>query len=107
MNDLFQIEPSEEEMYREAVSQPLDRKVDSAVELLRMFGTNAIVCFSGGKDSVVIKDLARRAWITQSIYSVTTIDPPELIHFIKDHHSDTVWNRQPQHMLQYMVDHAK
>lgn len=36
MNDLFQIEPSEEEMYHEAISQPLDRKVDSAVEQMAM-----------------------------------------------------------------------
>ena len=54
-------------------------------------------CFSGGKDSVVIKELARRAGVEVVwYYNVTTIDPPELVRFIKKEHSDVVWNR-PKH----------
>ena len=95
-------------MYINAVSQPFPRKVDSAVDLLKLFGVGATVCFSGGKDSVVIKDLMRRSGVSHEIvYSVTTIDPPELVYFIRDKHPDVRWNRQPEHMLQYMVDHAK
>lgn len=103
--DLFGFEKTEEDMYDEAVSQPFHRKVDSAVELLKLFGAGSTVCFSGGKDSVVIKDLARRAGVPHKVvYSVTTIDPPELIYFIRDFHRDVIWNRQPTHLLQYMVD---
>ena len=106
MSDLFYTDQSEEEMYQEAISQPLGKKVDDAIGLLKLM-PDAVVCFSGGKDSVVLKDLARRAGITQSVYSVTTIDPPELIHYIKDFHKDTFWSRQPTHLLQHMVDHGK
>lgn len=101
-------EETEGEIYTDAISQPLEKKVDSAIKLLQLFGNNATVCFSGGKDSVVIKNLAQRAGITyRTIYSVTTIDPPELIYFIRDFHQDAIWNRQPKHLLQYMVDNAK
>ena len=106
--DLPEIVSSEEQMYQDAINQPLAKKVDNAIGLIRLLGSKALVCFSGGKDSVVIKDLARRTGIThQAIYSVTTIDPPELIYFIREFHRDVIWNRQPKHLLQYMVDNGK
>ena len=107
MSDLFSIR-SESELYQDAIGQPLHIKVDNAVGLLKLLGDGAVVCFSGGKDSVVIADLVRRAGINATkVYSVTTIDPPELIYYIRDHHRDAIWNRQPTFMLQYMVDKGK
>lgn len=51
-------------------------------------------CFSGGKDSVVIKRLAEMAGVNVAWhYNITTIDPPELIYFIREHHGDVVWDR--------------
>ena len=106
--DLPEIVSSEEQIYQDAINQPLAKKVDKAIGLIRLLGSKAFVCFSGGKDSVVIKDLARRTGIThQAIYSVTTIDPPELIYFIREFHRDVIWNRQPKHLLQYMADNGK
>lgn len=104
---LFDLPPSEEEMYQAAISEPLDAKVRKAVGLLQMMcaGKRAVVCFSGGKDSIVIKHLAIMAGIDfDPIYSITTIDPPELIYYIRDHHKDVIWNRPKMHMLRYMVD---
>jgi len=52
------------------------------------------LCFSGGKDSVLLRFLCDSAKISyQPVYSVTTIDPPPLIKFIKKHHADVVWSR--------------
>jgi len=58
------------------------------------------LCFSGGKDSIVIKDLALKAGVkfTEN-YSVTTIDPPELTRFIRHYHKDVVWHRPRIPML--------
>jgi len=51
-------------------------------------------CFSGGKDSVVIKHLAGLAGVAVTWhYNVTTIDPPELIYFIREYHPDVIWER--------------
>ena len=51
-------------------------------------------CFSGGKDSCVIKHLAGLAGVNvEWHYSVTTIDPPELVQFIKRQHPDVVRDR--------------
>lgn len=58
----------------------LEKKVNAAVKLLRTFGevdNDLELCYSGGKDSDVILELARMAGIKfTAIYKNTTIDPP-------------------------------
>jgi phosphoadenosine phosphosulfate reductase len=72
-----------------------------AVDTIRLWEQSALeqneagftVAFSGGKDSCVIKRLTELAGVKhQCVYNVTTIDPPELVHFIKQHHPDVRWN---------------
>lgn len=44
------------------------------------------VAFSGGKDSVVMYDLVRRAGVRhRAFYSVTSIDPPDNVYYIRQH----------------------
>jgi len=53
--------------------------------------------FSGGKDSVVIKELAKMAGVNvRWSYTQTTIDPPELVVFLRRAHPDVRWIR-PKH----------
>lgn len=61
-------------------------KIDQAIEILKNFEPEEgyILAFSGGKDSVCIKALADMAGVKyQAIYNNTTVDPPELVKFIK------------------------
>ena len=52
------------------------------------------VAFSGGKDSVVLLDLVRRANVKhEAWYSATGIDPPELVRFIQRHYPGVRWAR--------------
>lgn len=75
----------------------LEGLVEHSIKLLRLHQpTDAPYygCFSGGKDSCVIKRLAEMAGINVVWhYNVTTIDPPELVYFIREHHKDVVWER--------------
>ena len=69
----------------------LEPMIVRAVELLRenVPPEGYYGCFSGGKDSCVIKELARLAGVPVVWhYNVTTVDPPELVQFIVDHHPD-------------------
>ena len=50
------------------------------------------LAFSGGKDSIVCKRLLELAGVPfTSYYSNTTMDPPELVKFIKAQHGDVPW----------------
>lgn len=52
------------------------------------------LAFSGGKDSVVIYNLAMKAGVKfDAHYNVTTIDPPELLRFIKNKYPLVIWDR--------------
>lgn len=66
-------------------------KVDQAIQRFRTFEPSEgyYLAFSGGKDSVVIKALADMAGVKYDAhYNLTSVDPPELIQFIKEHHPD-------------------
>lgn len=71
--------------------------VKIAIDRLRYFEGQALsmqpfgywLAFSGGKDSVVIKDLAIKAGVKfEAHFNITTVDPPELMQYISEHHAD-------------------
>jgi phosphoadenosine phosphosulfate reductase len=77
----------------------INERVLRAIELLREHEPDDgyYVAFSGGKDSCAIKKLVQMAKVKHECwYSQTTIDPPELVRFIKEYHSDVKWNL-PKH----------
>lgn len=93
-------------------------KVDLAIDTLRFFepkdGSGYYLAFSGGKDSVVLKALADMAGVKYDAhYSVSSVDPPELVRFIKQYHPDvkfehsfdkdgkpyTMWNLIPRNAM--------
>ena len=61
-------------------------KVQVAIDRLKTFEPpeGYYLAFSGGKDSVVIKKLADLAGVKYDAhYNLTSVDPPELVQFIK------------------------
>ena len=66
-------------------------KVAIAIERFKTFEPEEgyYGAFSGGKDSIVIKELARMSGVKIDwYYQHTTVDPPELVYFIRKHHAD-------------------
>lgn len=77
-------------------------------------GGSWYLAFSGGKDSCVIKALCDMAGVKYDAhYNVSTVDPPELVRFIKEQHPDvelqiprykdgspvTMWNLIPRKVM--------
>ena len=67
-------------------------KVQTAIERLRAFEPKDRpywLAFSGGKDSCVILELAKMAGVKfEAHYNVTSVDPPELVRFVKKVHPE-------------------
>lgn len=100
-------------MGEQVMREDLKIKVDKSIERFRLFEPpeGYFLAFSGGKDSSVIKALADMAGVRYDAhYSITGIDPPELVDFIKAYHPDvsrdfprykdgsivTMWNLIPK-----------
>ena len=69
----------------------LNEKVKKSIERLKAFEPpeGYYLAFSGGKDSVVCKALLDMAGCKyHGVYRVTSVDPPELVRFIKDKNPD-------------------
>lgn len=69
------------------MTEELQKKVDRAVKLLQTTSKDQQIelCYSGGKDSDVILELAKMAGINyRAIYKCTTIDPPGTIKHCLD-----------------------
>lgn len=94
----------------------LQNKVNKSIERLKAFEPpeGYYLAFSGGKDSVVCKRLLDMAGVKyDATYRITSVDPPELVRFIKEKHSDvirewprykdgsiiTMWNLIPKKMM--------
>ena len=69
----------------------LGEKVRKSIERLKLFEPEDgyYLAFSGGKDSVTCNALLDMAGVKyDATYRVTSVDPPELVRFIKDVHPD-------------------
>ena len=105
-------------------------KVQTAIERLRAFEPEDgyYLAFSGGKDSQCIYHLAEMAGVKfDAHYRITSVDPPELVRFIKTQYPDvhldyprdkdgkviTMWNliprklMPPTRMVRYCCDKLK
>jgi phosphoadenosine phosphosulfate reductase len=72
-------------------------KVKIAIQRLKLHEPKEgyYVAFSGGKDSCVALDLVRRAGVKYDVhYAVTTVDPPELVQFIKEKYPEAWEGRE-------------
>ena len=83
-------------------------KVDMAIMRLREFEPleGYYLAFSGGKDSVVLYDLAIKAKVKfDAHYSQGGIDPPELVKFIRNTYPNVIFDRPKMSVWQGIQIH--
>ena len=81
----------------------MDKKVELALDRLRMFEPKEgyWVAFSGGKDSIVAYDLVKRSGVKhEAHHSITTIDPPDVMRFIKQNYPEVTRNKPELSMFE-------
>ena len=72
-------------------------KVEIAIERLKAFcpEDGYYLAFSGGKDSQCVYHLAKMAGVKfDAHYNVTSVDPPELVRFIRKNYPDVKFEHQ-------------
>lgn len=82
---------------------------DNAISILHQYEPKEgyYVAFSGGKDSIVILDLVQRSGVKYDAhFNITSVDPPELIAFIKEHYPYVVRHRPERTMFQLIEQKA-
>jgi len=76
-------------------------KVQKAVERIKAFEPpdGYYLAFSGGKDSQCIHNLAKEAGVQfEAHFHMTSVDPPEVISFVKKHYPDVIIDKPPESM---------
>lgn len=94
--------------------QKLKDKIQASIRIIKKAEKTALryqpygfVCaFSGGKDSQAVRQLMKLADVAHRVeYNMTTIDPPEVVHFIRDYYPDVIINRPPKTFYQICLHH--
>lgn len=81
-------------------------KVDIAIDRIKNFcpPEGYHLADSGGKDSGAILELTKMSGVSfVAHYAFTTVDPPEVIRFIRRYHPDTILHRPKLSMWQLIV----
>lgn len=80
-------------------------KVQIAIERLKQFEPEEgyYVAFSGGKDSIVVKDLVTKSGVKAEFHFNRSMEPPEVIYYIREHHKDVIWHYPKLTMWQLIV----
>ncbi len=87
----------------------IDTLTSMSIEYIKHFCAQSVpyVAFSGGKDSVVLLSLVRMAGIKHDAhFSVTTVDPPEVLRFIREHYPDVIWEKPDKTMWQLIIENG-
>jgi len=70
-------------------------RIDESIEIMRTLEPpdGYYLAFSGGKDSVVLYDLAVKSGVKFDAHFNYTVDPPELVRFIREHYPTVSMDR--------------
>jgi len=82
-------------------------KEENAIKLIQKYEPleGYFVAFSGGKDSVVMYDLVKKSGVLYRVFFMsTTIDPPEVLKFIRKEYPEVIWLRPKKSMYKLIQD---
>lgn len=94
-------------MEQQSLFDGIEEQTDIAINRLKKHEPpdGYFLAFSGGKDSECIYDLATKSGVNfEAHYHFTTVDPPELVRFIKDNYPEVIWDRPDKSMFKIIEE---
>lgn len=97
------------------MNSSLQSKIEASISTIRKAaklaqdytGKPIVVAFSGGKDSQTVYHLAEASGVDfEAVYNATTIDPPEVVRFIRKHYP-MVHFQVPKMSFWELVEHVR
>ena len=80
--------------FDERLQHSIDLLRKSEKTALRYYAQGFYLAFSGGKDSQALYHVAKLAGVKfEAHYALTTLDPPELVYFIRDYYPEVITDR--------------
>lgn len=93
-------------------SNGFNERLNHSIDLLRkteklalsLYENGFYLAFSGGKDSQALYHVAKMAGVKfEAHYSITTVDPPELVYFIRNKYPDVIHDRNQLNFSQLCI----
>jgi phosphoadenosine phosphosulfate reductase len=80
-------------------------KVQIAIDRIKQFEPpeGYYVAFSGGKDSLVVKDLVKKSGVKAEFHFNRSMEPPEVIYYIRKCHPDVI-RHLPKHTMWQLIE---
>lgn len=85
----------------------LDELIENAIDVLLMYEPREgyYVCDSGGKDSAVVYSLVEMSGVRYDAhFHRSGIDPPEVIQFLKEHHSNVSIDKPETNIFEMIIE---
>jgi len=81
-------------------------KIENSIKIIQENDIGDYICaFSGGKDSIVLYDLVKKSGVKHRvIFNKTTVDPKELLDFIKENYSEVEWIKPKKSMFRLIAE---
>ena len=98
------------------MTELLKQKIEHSIALLKKAEKLALrydsedgffLAFSGGKDSQALYHIAEMAGVKfKAHFSPTTVDPPQLIRFIRRNYPDVIFGKVKKNIYQVAVENS-
>lgn len=90
-------------MFLDEMEAEANTRIQKFAKIASVMGHEIGVGFSGGKDSLVVYDLCKRAGIECKFYFNHALEDITTLRYIRENFPDVIWRRTEKGFFEYLV----